>query len=165
MTVAETGAAAGSAVPQSRDAEPGPPRAAGQAAADADRVWEAMVALVHNNERRRLASEALGMSFAKVRALRRLARRPMTGKELAAELVTDAPRASVIIDELVQRGLAERRVDPDDRRCRIVALTEQGAAEAARATAILMRAPERLREVPPEELAVLEGVLRRLIAP
>jgi DNA-binding MarR family transcriptional regulator len=130
----------------------------------ADQAWEAMCSLVLDNERRREVSEALGMSFAKIKALRRLADCPMTGKELAAELLTDAPRASMLIDELVQRGLAERRVHPEDRRVRIVALTDLGAVEAERARAILHCAPKALRGLPPEELAALNRILRPLAA-
>jgi DNA-binding MarR family transcriptional regulator len=130
----------------------------------ADRAWEAMRALVHDNERRREVSEALGMSISKIKALSRLAERPMTCKELAAELLTDAPRASVLIDELVQRGLAERTVHPADRRSRIVEVTALGAAEAGRARSILLRAPEPLRALPPDELAALDRILRLLAA-
>ena len=127
----------------------------------ADRVWEAMRDLVHDYERQREVVEALGMSVAKVKALRRISTSPMTCKQLAARMLTDAPRASVLIDELVQRGLAVRTVDPDDRRVRIVQLTEFGAAEAARATKILTRAPETVREMPAQDLADLDRILRR----
>lgn len=125
----------------------------------ADRVWEAMRDLVHVNERQREVVETLGMSLAKVKALRRIGKRAMTCKELAAELLTDAPRASVLVDELVQRGLAVRTMDPDDRRVRIVALTEQGRIEAARAGRILSSAPEAVRRLSREDLADLDRVL------
>jgi DNA-binding MarR family transcriptional regulator len=127
----------------------------------ADRVWEAMRDLVHDYERQREVVEALGMSLAKVKALRRISTSPMTCKQLAARMLTDAPRASVLIDELVQRGLAVRTVAPDDRRVRIVQLTEFGAAEAARATKILTRAPEAVREMSAQDLADLDRILRR----
>jgi len=144
---------------------PGPVLDAAAPDGAADRVLGAMHNLVHDNERRREVSEALGMSFGKVKALRRLAKRPMTGKELAIELLTDAPRASVLIDELVQRGLAERSVHEEDRRVRIVALTELGEAEAARAEAILKRVPAALRNLPPQDLAALDRILGSVVAP
>lgn len=131
----------------------------------ADRVWTAMRDLVHDYERQREVVEALGMSLAKVKALRRISTTPMTCKQLAARMLTDAPRASVLIDELVQRGLAVRAVDPDDRRVRIVRLTELGAAEAARATKILTRAPDAVREMAPGDLADLDRILRRFTGP
>lgn len=173
MTAAEasaagtTAVAAAEAAPQAavpHAAAPGA-AAAGPDPAVADRVWDAMRDLVHDYERRREVSEALGMSIAKIKALRRLAARPMTGKELAVELMTDAPRASVLIDELVQRGLALRTVHPDDRRVRIVGVTELGAAEAERATKILCRAPDALRRLPSADLAELDRILRRFAAP
>ena len=152
--------------------EPAPEPATGAAPAPdepehdlADRVWDAMRDLVHDNERRREVMETLGMSLAKVKALRKLADRPMTGKELAVELLTDAPRASVLIDELVQRGLAERTVHPEDRRVRIVAVTEQGRIEAERAGKILRRAPATVLALSPAELADLDRILRRFIKP
>lgn len=166
-------AAAPKAEPVSKPAEPEPvskPAVPGAAvpapdSAVADRVWDAMRDLVHDYERRREVSEALGMSIAKIKALRRLAARPMTGKELAVELMTDAPRASVLIDELVQRGLAVRTVHPEDRRVRIVGVTDLGAAEADRATKILCRAPDSLRSLPSADLAELDRILRRFAAP
>ena len=42
----------------------------------ASEAWQAMADLVLNNERRREVSEEVGLSFGKIRALRRIARRP-----------------------------------------------------------------------------------------
>lgn len=131
----------------------------------ADRVWGAMRDLVHDYERQREVVDALGMSLAKVKALRKISRSPMTCKQLAARMLTDAPRASVLIDELVQRGLAVRTVDPDDRRVRIVRLTDLGQAEAARATKILTRAPDVVRDMSQADLADLDRILRRFAGP
>jgi DNA-binding MarR family transcriptional regulator len=53
-----------------------------------------------------------------------------------------APRSTTeVVDALQERGLAERRPDPDDRRATLVRLTEQGhqvaeAIRAARATEV-----------------------------
>ena len=49
----------------------------------ASEAWQAMADLVLNNERRREVSEEVGLSFGKIRALRRIARRPMPMSELA----------------------------------------------------------------------------------
>ena len=49
-------------------------------------AWGAMADLVLDNERRREVSEQVGLSFGKIRALRRIARRPMPMKELASML-------------------------------------------------------------------------------
>jgi DNA-binding MarR family transcriptional regulator len=45
-------------------------------------------------------------------------------RELAALLGVTAAAATIIIDRLVRRGLATRSRDPEDRRARLIALTE-----------------------------------------
>jgi DNA-binding MarR family transcriptional regulator len=152
------------ATPEPTTSELAVPDPAGTVDEIGARAWEVMGRLVLDNERRREVSEALGMSFSKIKALRRLAQRPMTCKELAVELLTDAPRASVLIDELVQRGLAERTVRPQDRRVRIVAVTVQGAIEANRADAILRRVPDVMHRLSPQELDTLDQIMRKLAA-
>ncbi|MFD0329624.1 MarR family winged helix-turn-helix transcriptional regulator [Streptacidiphilus monticola] len=96
-----------------------------------------MQALILDNDRRRSVAEATGISFARSRALRRLVQRPLRMSELAAKLATDKPYTTLIVDDLVRRGLVERTTDPDDRRCKLVSLTETGRAMALRAQEIL----------------------------
>ncbi|WFB84761.1 MULTISPECIES: MarR family winged helix-turn-helix transcriptional regulator [Streptomyces] len=47
-------------------------------------------------------------------------------KELAGRLYCNAPNLSFVMNQLTNRGLAERSPDPADRRSRVVALTEEG---------------------------------------
>ena len=54
---------------------------------EARRAWAAMCDLVLDNQRRREVSDAVGLSFARVRALRRIAPAPITMGALAAALV------------------------------------------------------------------------------
>lgn len=127
------------------------------------RVWERMRELVVDRyDRRKEVVDALGMSFVKTKALRRLAIRPMTMRELAEELLTDRPYATVLVDDLVQRGLVERAVHPDDRRSKIVSPTAAGRAAAATAEAIMSTPPESLLSLPPEDLAALDAILARV---
>ena len=56
-------------------------------------VWLLMSDLVLDHTRRREVSEALGMTFGRVRAIRRLARGPLSMGELAAALNPDAVAA------------------------------------------------------------------------
>jgi DNA-binding MarR family transcriptional regulator len=72
-------------------------------------VWLLMSDLVLDNERRREVSETLGISFGRARAVRRLARQPMSMGELAAALGIDPPNATVVVDDLESLGLARRR--------------------------------------------------------
>ena len=52
------------------------------------------------------------MSFARVRALRRIARRPLSMGELAVVAGIDPPYATVVVDDLEARGLVVRRDHP-----------------------------------------------------
>jgi DNA-binding MarR family transcriptional regulator len=133
--------------------------------ADADlarRVWRAMSGIVLDHDRKAAVSAALDLSWARVRALQRLAEQPQTLRGLAELLAADPPYATLIVDDLEQRGLAQRTPHPEDRRAKLVQLTEAGHAAAARADAILDEPPAALHEAPPEELVVVLRVLERL---
>ena len=134
-------------------------------AADADlarRAWRAMSDLVLDHDRKAAVSEALGLSFARVRALRRLAAQPLTLRALAERLAADPPYVTLMVHDLEERGLVQRTPHPEDRRSKLVQLTDAGRAAAARADAILDDPPAGLRDVPAEDLAVLLRVLERL---
>ena len=105
-----------------------------RAASDA---WQAMADLVLNNERRREVSEEVGLSFGKVRALRRIARRPMPMSELASLLTVDPPNLTPVVDDLERAGLVERQPHPTDRRVKLVVATPAGTALAQMADEIL----------------------------
>jgi len=91
-------------------------------------VWLLMSDLVLDNMRRRPVAEALGMSFGRARALRRLARRPQSMRELATALGIDPPNATVVVDELERQGLVVRQPHPTDRRAKVVDATPKGRA-------------------------------------
>jgi len=78
----------------------------------ARQAWQAMADLVLDYERRREVSEKLGLSFGKIRALRRIAGRPMPMGELAALLGVDPPNLTTMVDDLERAGLVERRPIP-----------------------------------------------------
>ncbi|MDX3077359.1 MarR family winged helix-turn-helix transcriptional regulator [Streptomyces sp. NPDC088354] len=128
------------------------------------RVWRNMRTLVlERNERRREVADALGMSFFRIKALRRIAAAPVTPGELAADLMTDRPYITIVVDDLAGRGLVDRTPHPDDRRRKVVAVTAAGAAAAAEAERILGTPPPALAALSPDELAVLDRVLGRLL--
>lgn len=125
-------------------------------------VWGQIRALVLRKDMRNEVVETLGLSFIKTRALRRLLPRPLAMRELAAELSTDKPYVTLIVDQLEELGLVTRTISPEDRRRRIVTLTETGRVAAARADEILNRPPASLAALPPEDLAELRRILRGL---
>jgi DNA-binding MarR family transcriptional regulator len=130
--------------------------------AAARRAWEAMRALVLDHDRRKEVSDALGMSFIRVKALRAVRDAPLTLRELAANLSIDPPYATVIVDDLAQRGLVTRTVHPDDRRARLVTLTADGQAVAAEARRLLGQPPAALAALPAEQLEALAALLEGL---
>jgi DNA-binding MarR family transcriptional regulator len=122
-------------------------------------AWLIMSDLVLATERRREVSEALGISFARARALRRLARRPMSMSELAAALAIDPPNATVVVDELEAQKLARRRPHPTDRRAKLVEATRKGKDMARRADAILGTPPPELSALDADDLRTLRRIL------
>ncbi len=129
----------------------------------AGEVWRVMVDLVMNNERRREACEEVGLSFGKVRVLRRLVDRPTPMGELAASLNVDPPNMTTVIDDLQRAGLVERRTHPTDRRVQLVVDTSAGAVLARRAEKILHQPPSELSELSITELEALFQLLSRTI--
>ncbi|MBR8740780.1 MarR family winged helix-turn-helix transcriptional regulator [Nocardiopsis sp. MG754419] len=51
---------------------------------------------------------------------------PPSMKVVAERLHCNAPNLTFVTNQLVDRGLVERAVDPDDRRSRVLALTDRG---------------------------------------
>jgi DNA-binding MarR family transcriptional regulator len=125
-------------------------------------AWQAMGDLVLDNERRRDVSDQVGLSFGKIKALRRIAQRAMPMRELAALLVVDPPNLTPVVDDLERSGLVERRAHPTDRRVRLVVATPEGAALAQKADEILARPPVGLSALAPDELASLIRILARV---
>lgn len=135
--------------------------AADQVAAEA---WQAMRALVTDRyDRKKKVCDALGMSFIRVKALRRIAGGPITMRELAAALATDPPYTTVVVDDLERRGLVTRAVSAGDRRSKIVASTPAGKQQAELAERILREPPGPLRDLPAEDLASLARILTTLL--
>lgn len=122
-------------------------------------VWLLMSDLVLDNQRRRQVAEATGISFARARALRRLAKQPMSMSELAAALGIDPPNATVVVDELESLGLVRRKPHPTDRRAKLVELTRKGKEKARRADEILATPPAALSELNDAELEALRRIL------
>jgi DNA-binding MarR family transcriptional regulator len=136
-----------------------PPDRDAAAQASSEEVWLLMSDLVLDHQRRREVSEATGMSFGRARAVRRLARRPMSMRELAAALGIDPPNASVVVAGLEAQGLVRRTPHPTDGRAKVVEATDAGRDLARKADAILATPPPGLTALAPEDLATLRRIL------
>ncbi len=130
----------------------------------ADEVWNTLTALVfdHRDSWRRAVVEQTGLPLSRVRVLRRLGRQPMTVKDVAQAAALDAPAATVAVNDLEGRGLVVREVNPANRRCKTVSLTEAGRAVLAAIEAIDDPAPDVLAALDDDELRALRTTLAKL---
>lgn len=129
---------------------------------DAREAWRQLSALVLDANRKARVSEALGLSFARIRAIRRLENEPLTLKALAQKLQADPPYVTVMIGDLEQRGLVERSPHPGDARAKLVSLTAAGRKAVAEANRILDEPPAALTGLSPDELDSLLRILEKL---
>src|SRR3954454_122131 len=104
-------------------------------------TWLLMSDLVLNNMRRRAVWGALGMTFGRARAIRRLARQPMSMREFADAMDIDPPNATVLVAAIEAQGLARRSPHPTDGRAKVVEATRKGKALARRPNEILATPP------------------------
>lgn len=127
-------------------------------------AWDRIRTMVYDDNRRGEVSATLGLSWVKIKALRRLQAGPMTMRDLAAALVTDKPYITQIVDALESKGLVTRSVDVHDRRCRIATLTAAGREAARRSEEILTRPPAALALLSAPDLAELTRILASIPA-
>jgi len=129
---------------------------------NAETAWSMMCDLVLDNVRRRQVADSLGMSFGRVRALRRLANQPMTMGELASTLGVDAPYATVVVDDFEAQGLVVRKAHPSDRRAKLVETTRRGKTLAKRADTILATPPPGLTRLDPDRVESFVSIMREI---
>jgi len=130
----------------------------------ADTVWRDLSSLVidHRDGWRRAVVERSGLPFSRVRILKRLKRTPLTVKEIAAFATMDAPAATVAVNDLEDRGLVVREVNPANRRCKVVSLTDAGREMVRAIDDVHDPAPDVLTGLDAGELATLRALLDKM---
>ena len=110
--------------------------------------------------------EAHGLSMWGYIVLCALDRSPVRSQTALAETIgADKTRIIPTLDDLQDRGHIERRPDPDDRRVRLLALTEAGRAAKDAAQEDIQRGEERwLGELSADDRRLFLRVLRQLSA-
>ena len=131
----------------------------------ADEVWRAIASLVIDNRDgwKRAVVEQTGLPFSRIRVLKRLGRQPMTVKQLAHAAAMDAPATTVTVNDLEDRGLVVRQTDPNNRRCKVVSLTDGGRDMVRKIDAIEDPAPNVLAAVDDAQLKELKAILDKLV--
>ncbi|PYE15851.1 MarR family transcriptional regulator [Williamsia limnetica] len=129
-----------------------------------DEVWQLMASLVHGNRDtwRRAVIDRSGLPFSRFRVLSRLVDGPLSVKALAAAATLDAPATTVAVNDLAERGLVDRKVDPANRRTKIVSLTGSGRELLESVRSIGDPAPSAFEALSDAELSTLGGLLKKL---
>ena len=84
--------------------------------------------------------------------------------DLADHWGCDASWVTALADGLQERGLAERRPHPTDRRVRTIVLTEEGRARRERALQLLAEPPSALGALTATEQRQLRDLLKKVAA-
>ena len=110
------------------------------------------------------ALEPLGFHPREYGVMHVVAARPgITQEELAAQSNVDRTSIVSLLDQLEARGMAERRVHPQDRRKRCIFLTEEGERTLEQLRAIAREAGDSLfAPLSERERKQLTGLLRKL---
>jgi DNA-binding MarR family transcriptional regulator len=85
-----------------------------------------------------------------------------TMRSIAEAWGCDASNATCMVDRLEQRGLAERRTAPDDRRVKMVVLTPEGIRTRTALIEAIYKPPPALVELPRASLEALRDAAARL---
>ncbi|WP_327323376.1 MarR family transcriptional regulator [Streptomyces sp. NBC_01210] len=109
------------------------------------------------------AAATHSLTGAQARVLGLLAVEPTPMRRIAQKLKCEPSNVTGIIDRLEARGLVERRPDPNDRRVKLAAPTEDGRDTARRLRESLHFAREPLAELSDEERTVLRDLLKRML--
>jgi DNA-binding MarR family transcriptional regulator len=109
--------------------------------------------------------DELGSSFSQVKMLFLLEDGgEHSVKEIATHLGLSLPAASRAVDGLIQRGWVTRRESAEDRRSRLIALTDDGRAVVDRVLRARLKTLERFAdELTPEERATLTAALLPIV--
>ncbi|EFL26407.1 putative MarR-family transcriptional regulator [Streptomyces himastatinicus ATCC 53653] len=120
-----------------------------------------IVARYHEEYEEAAAKHAL--TGAQARVLGLLSRGPTPMRRIAQQLKCEPSNVTGIVDRLESRGLAERRLDPADRRVKLAAATETGRETAERLRGSLDFAREPLAGLSADERTVLRDLLQRML--
>lgn len=120
-----------------------------------------VVARYHSEYEQAAAKHAL--TGAQARVLGLLCLEPMPMRRIAQKLRCEPSNITGIVDRLEARGLVERRPDPNDRRVKLAAPTEEGRGTARRLRDSLDFAREPLAQLSAEERTVLRDLLQRML--
>jgi DNA-binding MarR family transcriptional regulator len=87
---------------------------------------------------------------------------PLSLGEIAERHGVDAPYATIIVDKLESHHLVERRISEEDRRRKLVSLTDEGREALKIIEEKLANPPAELSRLSTEELEDLDALLLKI---
>lgn len=91
---------------------------------------------------------------------------PMPMNQISGLLACDASNITGIVDRLVRRGLIERTESPEDRRVKVIHLTEKGTYLRDHVIReVVARQPESMADLSSEEFEQLNRLLKKALLP
>ncbi|MBZ4335415.1 MarR family winged helix-turn-helix transcriptional regulator [Corallococcus coralloides] len=129
-----------------------------------EEAWTLLFELMHTHMRNfpALAAE-FELSPVQAHVLRQLGEGALAMSTLAHYLSCDASNVTGLVDRLEARGLVERKSSEQDRRVKMLVLTEAGAELRGRLMARLVSPPPLIAAMPDEDLAALRDIMRRAL--
>lgn len=124
-------------------------------------AWKLMVGLVYPPRWLAIARK-LGLTPAGLGALR-LLNEPRTMGEIATFLHCDPSNVTGIVDNLEEKGLAERRPSPQDRRVKLIELTAAGRRTRGRLIREMEKPPEWMEALSDADQRALRDLLQRAV--
>jgi DNA-binding MarR family transcriptional regulator len=131
----------------------------------ASEAWSLIAELFTSQRSRFLAiATEFDLAPAQLGALKALdPDQPLPMRELACALRCDNSNVTGIVDRLEDRGLVERRPSPDDRRVKMLVVTEKGAELRAKVKQRMEEPPEALERLSAEDQRLLRDLMRQAL--
>jgi len=133
----------------------------------AEEAWRLLLSYFLANRDRSFGIAAdLGLTLGEMKALLSLepgAAKPM--RALAEDWKCDASNVTWVVDRLEERGVAERRGLPEDRRIKTVVITPTGEKVKAELLRRIYEPSEAVLALSRADLMALVDVLQKLVAP
>ncbi|MCU1389072.1 MAG: MarR family transcriptional regulator [Ilumatobacteraceae bacterium] len=128
-----------------------------------DQIWAKLQPLFLGKRDQFFAAMAHhGLTPPHGQTLTMLAAGPLRMRDIADLMVCDASYVTAIVDNLEDRGLAERRPSSTDRRVKEIALTPKGARAAADISQHMTAPPPALEQLAPADRKALARILAKL---
>ncbi|MDP8976072.1 MAG: MarR family transcriptional regulator [Actinomycetota bacterium] len=131
----------------------------------AEEAWRLLLGyfLAHRDRTAGIAAE-LGLTLGEMKALLSLdAGRAKPMRVLADDWNCDASNVTWVVDRLEERGVAERRGLPDDRRIKTVAITPAGEKTKAELLRRIYEPSDEVLDLSRADLVALIDVLRKVV--